>query len=97
MSQPPQSRNRTILLTTHFLDEIDLLCDTVGILFGRERSGLENDEVALADSILTLPVNPAFASLNLAQAVIIVAYEWFKHSTSGTHVLIWIVSSCVCG
>src|SRR6185312_1780773 len=54
--------------------------ETVGILFGRERAGLENDEVALADSILTLPVNPAFASLNLAQAVIIVAYEWFKRS-----------------
>jgi tRNA/rRNA methyltransferase len=57
--------------------------ETVGILFGRERIGLENHEVALADHILTLPVNPAFASLNLAQAVIIVAYEWFKLSTSG--------------
>jgi tRNA/rRNA methyltransferase len=52
--------------------------ETVGILFGRERNGLENDEVALADRIVTLPVNPAFASLNLAQAVVIVAYEWFK-------------------
>jgi len=52
--------------------------ETVAILFGRERNGLENDEVALADNIVTLPVNPAFASLNLAQAVVIVAYEWFK-------------------
>jgi tRNA/rRNA methyltransferase len=52
--------------------------ETVAILFGRERNGLENHEVALADSIVTLPVNPAFASLNLAQAVAIVAYEWFK-------------------
>jgi tRNA/rRNA methyltransferase len=52
--------------------------ETVAILFGRERNGLENDEVALADGIVTLPVNPAFASLNLAQAVVIVAYEWFK-------------------
>ncbi len=52
--------------------------ETVAVLFGRERNGLENDEVALADRILTLPVNPAFASLNLAQAVAIVAYEWFK-------------------
>jgi tRNA/rRNA methyltransferase len=50
----------------------------VGILFGRERYGLENHEVGLADQIVTLPVNPAFASLNLAQAVLIVAYEWFK-------------------
>jgi tRNA/rRNA methyltransferase len=57
--------------------------ETVGILFGRERTGLENQEVALADKIVTLPVNPAFASLNLAQAVIIVAYEWFKHATAG--------------
>jgi tRNA/rRNA methyltransferase len=56
----------------------------VAILFGRERNGLENDEVALADAIVTLPVNPAFASLNLAQAVVIVAYEWFKLASAGT-------------
>jgi tRNA/rRNA methyltransferase len=55
--------------------------ETVAIVFGRERNGLENDEVALADCIVTLPVNPAFASLNLAQAIIIIAYEWFKLST----------------
>jgi tRNA/rRNA methyltransferase len=58
--------------------------ETVGILFGRERNGLENDEVALADRIVTLPVNPAFASLNLAQAVVIVAYEWFKLASGAT-------------
>jgi tRNA/rRNA methyltransferase len=58
--------------------------ENVAILFGRERNGLENDEVALADVILTLPVNPAFASLNLAQAVVIVAYEWFKLASGGT-------------
>ncbi len=57
--------------------------ETVAMLFGRERNGLENDEVALADRIVTLPVNPAFASLNLAQAVVIVAYEWFKLAGSG--------------
>jgi tRNA/rRNA methyltransferase len=57
--------------------------ENVGILFGRERYGLENPEVALADRIITLPVNPAFASLNLAQAVAIVAYEWFKHAGAG--------------
>jgi tRNA/rRNA methyltransferase len=50
--------------------------DRVGILFGRERTGLNNDDVALADAILTLPVNPSFSSLNIAQAVLIVAYEW---------------------
>jgi tRNA/rRNA methyltransferase len=48
----------------------------VGVLFGREKSGLTNDEVALADEILTLPVDPNFSSLNIAQAVLIVAYEW---------------------
>jgi tRNA/rRNA methyltransferase len=57
--------------------------ETVAIIFGRERIGLENHEVALADRILTLPVNPAFASLNLAQAIVIVAYEWFKRSGGG--------------
>ena len=52
--------------------------ETVAIVFGRERWGLMNDEVGLADRILTYPVNPAFASLNLAQAVLVIAYEYFK-------------------
>ncbi|RTL50889.1 MAG: TrmJ/YjtD family RNA methyltransferase [Bradyrhizobiaceae bacterium] len=56
---------------------------TVGILFGRERWGLQNEEVALAGRIVTFPVNPAFASLNLAQAVLLMGYEWFKHATGG--------------
>ena len=51
------------------------------ILFGPERSGLETNDVALARAILTVPINPAFASLNLAQAVILIAYEWSKRST----------------
>lgn len=49
-----------------------------GILFGRERWGLENDEVAICDAIVTFPVNPAFASLNIAQAVLLMSYEWMK-------------------
>jgi tRNA/rRNA methyltransferase len=49
-----------------------------GVLFGRERSGLENDEIALADSLVIAPVNPVFASLNLAQAVLLIGYEWRK-------------------
>ena len=48
------------------------------VLFGAERSGLENDAIVQADGIVSIPVNPAFASLNLAQAVLIVAYEWAK-------------------
>ena len=55
----------------------------VGIMFGRERYGLQNEEVALANRIITFPVNPGFASLNLAQAVLLIGYEWFKQSTGG--------------
>jgi tRNA/rRNA methyltransferase len=57
--------------------------ETVAIMFGRERIGLLNEEVALADRIVTFPVNPAFASLNLAQAVTIMGYEWFKLAANG--------------
>lgn len=49
-----------------------------GILFGKERSGLENSDIAVADVIVTAPVDPAFASLNLAQSVLLFAYEWRK-------------------
>ncbi|MCC0016895.1 MAG: RNA methyltransferase [Rhodobiaceae bacterium] len=56
-----------------------------GILFGGERAGLDNEDISLADAILTYPVNPAFASLNLAQAVLIMAYEWQRAAgTAGT-------------
>jgi tRNA/rRNA methyltransferase len=50
------------------------------LVFGPERSGLETDDVALARAIVTIPVNPAFGSLNLAQAVIVCAYEWSKQA-----------------
>ncbi|TPJ29202.1 RNA methyltransferase [Mesorhizobium sp. B2-7-2] len=49
-----------------------------GILFGRERFGLYNDEVGLADEIVTFPVDPSFSSLNIAQAVLLMSYEWMK-------------------
>lgn len=49
-----------------------------GILFGRERNGLETDEVAVCDAIVMIPVNPRFASLNLAQAVLLIGYEWMR-------------------
>jgi tRNA/rRNA methyltransferase len=54
-----------------------------GLLFGRERWGLYNEEVALADSIVTLPVEAAFASLNIAQAVLLMSYEWRRQSDLG--------------
>jgi tRNA/rRNA methyltransferase len=50
----------------------------VGLLFGPERTGLTNEEIALADAIVTIPVNPAFPSLNLSQAVLVLAYEWYR-------------------
>ena len=49
-----------------------------GILFGPERTGLDNDEVAIADAIITFPSSPNYASLNLSQAVLLCGYEWFK-------------------
>ena len=55
-----------------------------GILFGPERNGLETEELANADAVVMAPVNPTFASLNLAQAVLLVGYEWMKQAGSGT-------------
>jgi len=53
-----------------------------GILFGREKFGLDNDEISLADEIVTFPVDPGYASLNIAQAVLLMAYEWRKTGLS---------------
>ncbi|WP_119678460.1 RNA methyltransferase [Indioceanicola profundi] len=49
----------------------------VGILFGPERTGLVNDDIVLSDTMISVPLNPGFSSLNLAQAVLLVAYEWW--------------------
>ncbi len=53
-----------------------------GVLFGPERMGLVNDHIALADAVLSVPLNPAFSSLNLAQAVLLIGYEWFTAQTA---------------
>ena len=52
--------------------------EPTGVLFGPERAGLDNDDTVLADAILTVPLNPTFASLNLAQAVLLIGHEWFQ-------------------
>jgi tRNA/rRNA methyltransferase len=52
--------------------------ETVAVLFGAERAGLTNDDVILANTVITAPLNPGFASLNLAQAVLLVATEWYQ-------------------
>ena len=60
----------------------------VAVLFGPERAGLENDDVTRANAIITVPVNPDFYSLNLAQCVLLTAYEWARQgSTQPGHVL----------
>lgn len=59
--------------------------EKVGLVFGPERAGLENAEIARADAIVSVPVNPAFASLNLAQCVLLMAYEWRRQSAEITH------------
>lgn len=58
--------------------QVHMLRGRSAFLFGAERSGLETDEVAIAQAICTVPINPGFGSLNLAQAVILIAYEWSK-------------------
>jgi tRNA/rRNA methyltransferase len=58
--------------------QVHTLAGRHAIIFGPERSGLETEDVALARNILTIPINPEFGSLNLAQAVILVAYEWAR-------------------
>jgi tRNA/rRNA methyltransferase len=64
-----------------FALEAKARCDAgqrIGILFGPERTGLNNNDVSLADCLVSFPVNPAHSSLNLAQSVSLTAYEWFK-------------------
>jgi tRNA/rRNA methyltransferase len=77
-------RRRDLILPVVAPDEMaDRIAASRGrtaILFGPERSGLETDDVALAHAIVTVPINPDFGSLNLAQAVILLAYEWSKRS-----------------
>lgn len=55
----------------------------IGVLFGPERSGLDNDDVSLAEALISVPLNPAHASLNIAQAVLLVGYEWFRAGGEG--------------
>jgi cysteinyl-tRNA synthetase/tRNA/rRNA methyltransferase len=61
----------------HELREICARSLGAGILFGPERAGLDNDDMAEADALVRYPLNPAFLSLNLAQAVMVMAYEWW--------------------
>ncbi len=56
----------------------------IGVIFGAERTGMLNDEVSQAQAIISIPVNSEFPSLNLGQAVLLIAYEWMKNHESET-------------
>ena len=58
--------------------EVEASDQRFGVLFGPERTGLENDDVAIADTVITVPLNPDYSSLNLAQCVLLVSYEWYQ-------------------
>ena len=57
--------------------------ERVGVLFGPERAGLETKDIVRANALITVPVNPDYASLNLAQCVLLVAYEWRRQTAPG--------------
>jgi len=77
----PRHIIKTVLTARGAAAELRQVCGRglrAGILFGPERAGLENDEMAAADALVRYPLNPAFMSLNLAQAVMVLAYEWWS-------------------
>ncbi len=77
----PRHVVKTVLTARGAAAELRLACAAdlrCGILFGPERAGLDNDDMAAADTLVRYPLNPAFMSLNLAQAVMVMAYEWWS-------------------
>lgn len=69
---------KPVMTPEEAVTDIHAATGKAAILFGPERTGLETDDVALARTIITVPINPDFGSLNLAQAVLVIAYEWSK-------------------
>ena len=57
---------------------IEAMGQKFGVMFGPERTGLENEDVSLADTVVTVPLNPEYSSLNLAQCVLLISYEWYQ-------------------
>ncbi len=81
------ARNRDLYKTIYTAEEAgreirrvnsELDRPACGLLFGPERTGLENDDIALATTLVTIPLNPAFSSLNLAQATLLLCYSWLS-------------------
>ena len=77
----PRHIVKTVLTARGAAAELRESCNralSCGLLFGPERAGLDNDDMAQADALIRYPMNPAFTSLNLAQAVMVMAYEWWQ-------------------
>lgn len=75
----PRDMNKPVMTARHAAADMRGRSNQrTAILFGGERAGLTNDDVALAHTIITIPVNPDFSSLNLGQCVLLCAYEWFQ-------------------
>lgn len=77
LTKPVVSPERAMQMTREMIAQ----GEKVAVLFGPERAGLENDDIARANAIISVPVNPGFASLNLAQCVLLTGYEWRKQTT----------------
>lgn len=76
-----RGQKKSVMTPNHAALEMRALAQKgpkAGLLFGPERSGLNNDDIALCDALIRIPTNPAYASLNLAQAVLLIGYEWFQ-------------------
>lgn len=81
MTARPRDMIVTVATPRHAVNEMRSLAETgvgVGILFGPERKGLQNNDIALADVVIQAPLNPAHSSMNLGHAVMVMAYEWFQ-------------------
>ncbi|MEE3317452.1 MAG: RNA methyltransferase [Pseudomonadota bacterium] len=80
----PRGLTKPVMTPERAMEYARALCaegKKVGVMFGPERAGLENEDIVQANAIVTVPVNPAFASLNLAQCVLLTAYEWGRQTT----------------
>lgn len=69
---------KEILLPSEAVEKITGFSGACGVMFGPERTGLENEDVCLANALLNIPLNPDFSSLNISQAVLLVCYEWIS-------------------
>jgi tRNA/rRNA methyltransferase len=77
----PRELTRRVVTPLQAAGEFHGMAGQGGLMFGPERTGLLTEDLAVAHAILTIPVNPAFGSLNLAQAVLVTAYEWYRQGS----------------